>query len=660
MGFLSPWFLFGAAAIALPLWLHLLRQYKRTPQPFSSLMFFERRVQSSVKHRRLRYLVLLALRLALLVLLALAFASPFINRTSATAGKRTLTLIAIDRSFSMRSGDRMTQAKAEAHRLLNALPAERLAQVVTVDAHVEAASQPEPKGATLSAAVDTVESNDRASSFGEFARALRSIEQTSGMHLDVHLISDMQQTSMPSDFHDLQAGPHVTLQLHRVGERNRPNWAVENVVAPSEVDAASQNRLTATVAGWDVPVANRRVSLLLDGKEIAAKNVSLAANGQMPVEFTGFEVPYGSHHGEIRITPNDDLPQDDSFPFSIERKDARKVLFLSANNRGGFYYGAALESGSKGSLTVDNVSAADAMGQDFSKFPFVVLNDVGELDPKLSDSLCGYVQKGGSVLIVLGLNTARSGTIPLSKEQFSEQHQKQAAGYVDSGHPALAAAGRFENVQFSETASFAPKANAKVLAKFADGTPLLIEERAGEGRKLIFASALDNSTSDFALHSSFVPFVVQTARYLAGAEDNPSSVVAGTPVPLRHPGNVGTAADVIGPDGKHELALSEAAKALSFDVTRSGFYEITRADGRRSLVAVHADRRESNLESVPDETLELWRNTGDTNESVSGPTQRKETRPWSFWRYVLAAALFAALLESVFASRYLKEERQTA
>ncbi len=660
MGFLSPWFLFGAAAVALPLWLHLLRQYKRTPQPFSSLMFFERRVQSSVKHRRLRYLVLLALRMALLVLLALAFASPFINRTSATAGKRTLTLIAIDRSFSMRAGDRMTQAKAEAHRLLNALPAERLAQVVTVDAHVEAASQPEPKGATLSGAIDTVEPNDRASSFGEFARALRSIEQTSGMHLDVHLISDMQQTSMPADFHDLQAGPHVTLQLHRVGERNRPNWAVENVIAPSEVDAASQNRLTATVVGWDVPAGTRRVSLLLDGREVAAQNVSLKANGRTPVEFTGFEVPYGSHRGEIRITPTDDLPQDDSFPFSIERKDARRVLFLSANNRGGFYYRAALESGSKGSLTVDSLSTEDATGQDFSKFAFVVLNDVGELDPKLSDSLCAYVQKGGSVLIVLGLNTARIGTIPLSKEQFSEQHQKQAAGYVDSGHPALAVAGRFENVQFSETASFAPKANAKVLAKFADGTPLLLEERAGEGRKLIFASALDNSTSDFALHSSFVPFVVQTARYLSGAEDNPSSVVAGTPVSLRHPGNVGTAADVIGPDGKHELALSEAAKALSFDVTRSGFYEITRADGRRSLVAVHADRRESNLESVPDETLELWRNTGDTSESASGPVQRKETRPWSFWRYVLAAALFAALLESVFASRYLKEERQTA
>ncbi|HSM77114.1 MAG TPA: BatA domain-containing protein, partial [Bryobacteraceae bacterium] len=79
MGFLAPWFLGGIAVVALPLWLHLLRRYRSEPQPFSSLMFFEPRTQSSVRHRRLRYLLLLALRLALLLLLALAFANPFVN-----------------------------------------------------------------------------------------------------------------------------------------------------------------------------------------------------------------------------------------------------------------------------------------------------------------------------------------------------------------------------------------------------------------------------------------------------------------------------------------------------------------------------------------------------------------------------------------------------
>ena len=80
MGFLAPWFLAGVAAVGLPVWLHLLRKHKTTPLPFSSLMFFERRTQSSIKHRRLRYLVLFTLRTLLILLIVLAFARPFVQQ----------------------------------------------------------------------------------------------------------------------------------------------------------------------------------------------------------------------------------------------------------------------------------------------------------------------------------------------------------------------------------------------------------------------------------------------------------------------------------------------------------------------------------------------------------------------------------------------------
>src|SRR5579884_363371 len=168
MGFFAPWFLLGALGVALPLWLHLLRQYKRTPQPFSSLMFFERRVQSSVKHRRLRYLALLAMRLALLVLLALAFANPFVNRKSKTEARRTLHIIAIDRSFSMRAADHLQRAKEQARQAIAALHGSALGQVVAVDSRVESLTQLGVQKPALQAAVQSLEAGDRASSFGEF------------------------------------------------------------------------------------------------------------------------------------------------------------------------------------------------------------------------------------------------------------------------------------------------------------------------------------------------------------------------------------------------------------------------------------------------------------------------------------------------------------
>src|SRR5580658_9886241 len=121
MGFLNPWFLGALAAIGLPIYIHLLRRHIVPPQPFSSLMFFERGTQSSTRHRRLRYLLLFSLRTALLLLLILAFANPFIRRASTSTSDK-LMLIVVDNSFSMKAGSRFADAKQGALQLLASRP----------------------------------------------------------------------------------------------------------------------------------------------------------------------------------------------------------------------------------------------------------------------------------------------------------------------------------------------------------------------------------------------------------------------------------------------------------------------------------------------------------------------------------------------------------
>src|SRR6266550_933796 len=122
MGFLTPWFLAGGLAVGLPVWLHLLRKHKTTPLPFGSLMFFEKRTQSSIKHRRLRYLLLFAARALLVLLLVLAFAHPYVRR-QVLGGTRAneVTVLAIDNSLSMRSGTKLSQAKNAAKGVVNGL-----------------------------------------------------------------------------------------------------------------------------------------------------------------------------------------------------------------------------------------------------------------------------------------------------------------------------------------------------------------------------------------------------------------------------------------------------------------------------------------------------------------------------------------------------------
>src|SRR5207253_10952894 len=83
MGFLAPWFLVGFLALGVPVFVHLLRKHVTIPRPVSSLMFFERGTVSSTRHRRLRYLLLFALRAALVLLVVLVFADPFVRRPAA-------------------------------------------------------------------------------------------------------------------------------------------------------------------------------------------------------------------------------------------------------------------------------------------------------------------------------------------------------------------------------------------------------------------------------------------------------------------------------------------------------------------------------------------------------------------------------------------------
>src|ERR1700680_289778 len=116
MGLVAPWFLAGLAGLALPVYLHLLKRQTTTPKPVSSLMFFESRTQSSTRHRRLRYFLLLSLRLLVLALLILAFANPFVNRNPATLSIDRLVLLVVDNSFSMRGGNRLADAKEDAIR----------------------------------------------------------------------------------------------------------------------------------------------------------------------------------------------------------------------------------------------------------------------------------------------------------------------------------------------------------------------------------------------------------------------------------------------------------------------------------------------------------------------------------------------------------------
>jgi hypothetical protein len=655
VGFLAPWALAGLVAVGLPVWLHLLRKHKTTPLPFASLMFFERRTQSSIKHRRLQYLLLLALRAAVIALLALAFARPFLqSRLAALAGDRRLTVLAIDNSFSMRADGHLARAKQEAAQVASKLGAGDRLQVLAFGSQVHVMGD-------SAAAIQSIEPTDTRSSYAELSRALRSIAQAARMPVEAHLFSDMQKTSLPANFSDLRLGDGVRLIPHPVADRRAANFAVESVTAPRRVYGAGKTQVEATIAGYGTEPAKRRVSLVLNGRELESKSVDVPAAGRASAEFLPADLPFGLNRGEIRIDAADNLPDDDRFYFSMERSEARRVLFVheGRNRRDALYFRAALDAAAESAYTLDAVPVEQSANLDPRKYAFVVVSDVGSLPAAFETALREYVRAGGSLLLALGGESAPRSRVPVFDETVVEPRyyardadRFQTAAWLDAGHPSIHNAQRWDDVKFYQAVRVNP-GGARVAARLGDDTPLLLEKQLGEGRVLVFASTFDNISNDFPLHASFVPFIEHTANYLARQEEGPSNYVVGSFLELRQAKEQGAAVEVLDPKGARALTLDEATRAQNMPLAMAGFYDVKRPTGRHELVAVNADRHESDLDVISADTLALWQNTAQGGQNAASGGEGDAPKPMEFWWYVLIAVLALAVAESLLGNRHL-------
>lgn len=670
MGLLSPWFLAAAALVGLPLYLHLLRRHQAEAQPFSSLMFFERRTQSSIKHRRLRHLLLLSLRMAVLLLLALLFAEPFIRRPVAALGGNKLLLLILDNSFSMRAGSRLADAKRAALGVLQSRNPGTRAQVMTLGSELHALTAQTQDAGELRQAVESVAPADSRASFAEVARGLRSLAEAVSIPVEVHLFSDVQKSGMPASFQEMALPPNTTLIVHPVVKEAAPNWTVESVSAPAQVWDPKKARVQAVIAGFHTPAATRAVSLVVNGKTIATRSASVPANGRATVEFDSLDVPYGFSRCEVSIDSADALPADDRFLFSVERSDPRRVLFVHEANdtRSPLYFSSALTSAAEGVFALEIRSVDQASGAQPSQYGFVVLSDVVSLPPALEQSLLDYVRGGGSVLIAVGASAARRPRIPVfggnvqGVRNYSDSSQRfLTVGEVDPTYPSLSKAERWANVEFYFAVD-AETSGARIVARLTDGTPLLVEKKLGEGRVLLFTSGLDNLTNDFPLRPIFVPFVEQTSRYLSGMRQRIGSSVVDSFYELRSDKDRAASVEVVDPQGRRPLSLQESATASTIQLSSAGFYEMRLANGRHEVIGVNADRRESDLDVISDDVLALWRGKPSPNPQTAAAASvaQEQAKPFSLWRYFMLLLLAGALAESLVSDQYLGRLREDA
>lgn len=668
MAFLAPLFLVGALAVGLPLWLHLLQRENPIRLPFSSLMFFEKRKTSTLMERKWRYLLLMALRLALIVLAALAFAKPIweLPPTTVVSDIPSLQLITLDTSMSMSHAGRWERAVAAANDAIDGMGDADQAQILATGPSVRVITQPTREKADLKAAVASLEPGPSRNSYGDVIEASRSLSPDGDTPIEVHLISDFQASAMPGRFSDLVLPTVAQLHTHNVAEADDENWAIESVKGTLRLYGAEKPRLEATAASYSSNPTRKTVTLEINGQAVSSQSQEVAAMGRTSFLFEDFEAPDGFSKARLVLSPADDLPDDDVRLAALDNSEPAPILFVTADRRrrDATFYQAALRSSSQSLLSVEVSSPGEAERTNPADYALIILSDVGQMSTSYEQKLNDYMESGGAVLIAVGPETAKRGATPAlgmraAAGRLPPGGRYQLAGRVDATHQALSRVENLRGVEFFQTARLETAEGDDVLATLADGSPLLVERRVGAGRALVFASTFDNIWNDLPVRPVFVPFAAESARYLAGATEENSVVTVDSALELGRRREASRMVQVVDPEGQRALSLAEAMEVDSVPLDQAGFWEL-RGEEETEILAVNPDPRESNLRPIEAQTLDLWRSTGRSGGTVEGAGEQTPIKPppIEIWKWFLFGLVLVVLLESVAGNRRLNVRRE--
>ncbi len=671
MSFLNPLFLIGAAAVALPIIVHLVRRTKAPRIEFPSLMFVRRVPQRTIRRRRIQNLLLLALRCLAFLLLVLAFVRPYFSSSEAEAarGQRS-SIILLDNSFSMRFSNRFDQAKRKALDIVNnASSGDRFA-VVTFNQGVEIQSK---LGADLNQIRTTINGLQPGSLATDYAQALRSAEALfkdgAKEEKRIYLISDFHKSGVNPAMESHRIGKSVKLIPVDTGEPVSRNLAVTDVGAqPLIYQAKYTDKLTARVSNFsDEARQGARVELLLNDRTVEKREINIPAGESTQVEFSGFNLNPGVNQAIIQVE-GDNFPFDNRFFFILRRSEQSKALIIESATRGrgeSFYLKNALTTGENLPFNTEVKTAGSINPNDLAQYRLIVLNDAGVISQALGAQLVKFAEAGGGLIISAGphtdpakLNEVFQNRLPAKLEEAVQLRGDYVSmSEIKTDHPIFEVfrrSGRLSAARVFGYHKSAPATNASVLARYEDANPALIESTLGSGRVLLFTSTFDSSWNDLPLTPIYLPFVRQMARYLGEREVN-SWYQAGQSFTAK-PGKDGSLPAVDTPGGARLTDHQQtSAGDLIINAREAGFYRLRYQD-LPELAAVNLDPRESDLTRLNIDEFMTSVTGADPKAALASSAEQKlsdeelESKQRVWW-LMLITALILFTAEAILARR---------
>lgn len=553
LGLIHLGFLAAAAAVAVPILIHLLLRPRARPVQIGTIRFLKLVLRDSTRRRKLRRWLLLALRSLAILLLALLFARPYWSR-SAHEGRQREVILLIDQSASMgttQSGQTFfTRAQEAAAKILKEQPEETALHLAYFDSQGVVSTEDNALDRTRLAGY-------AGTDYGLALRWARDLLVLSPRpHKKLFLVTDLQRSGLRPTL--VEGFPsEVPVEVIEIGKAPITNFAVElaeatqTMIRPGEAIQVSARAVNA----GPFPARNIQVRLVLEGpfekpKQEQVQTLTLPPASHQLVQFAPPIQKPGLYKGYVEVVGEDDFPLDNRRWLAFEARTPDRLLLVDgqpgntvyANET--YYLEAALRLRlpDKGAPLTPYEPERLAWNEgahlpELKPYRVVALCNVASLSEDEVGRLRGFVSGGGRLLIFTGNHVRAAGYAALHQagllpaaiaETQANAESTLVAGLDlfrfatwDKDHPIFRPLsdpqhGDLRRIGFRKITPFKPDPGAKVLAATEAGHPLVVEGRLEQGVILLIATAADRDWSDWPQSRLYVPLIHQIMGYLTG------------------------------------------------------------------------------------------------------------------------------------------------
>ena len=667
MQFLFPAFLFGLAAIAIPIVIHLFNFRRFKTVYFSNVAFLREVKEETASRSRLKHLLVLAARILAITFLVLAFAQPFIPKknTNIASGKKYVSVY-IDNSFSMggmsggvRLLDRAKQAGKEI--VQNYTPADKF-QLITND--LQGKHQRLLGKEEFLSMLEEVDISPAARSLAEITRRQTDVLSLENSHNKVaYLLSDFQR-NMGTFVPDTT----VRYNLLPIAADAQQNIFIDTAWFAEPVQLLNQAaRLIVRIknTGEKASEGNRLLlKINTQTKGIADFNVDAGSYTYDTIKFTINQAGWNKAELSIQDYP---ITYDDSYFFAFNVAEKIKVLALNENKPNNF-----VDALFKNQTEFDYSSSLSS-SLDYSRLKgnqLLILTNLTSISSGLSAALLSFLADGGSVVVFPSLPADKD-----SYQKFLTAIGAATMGDVSTEEQELATINLRQNI-FKDVFDKVPDnmslpiikkyyrlspqatASAEDILTLKKGGSYLTKYSYKSGSVYLCASPLDRAYTDLPIHAIFAPMLYKMA-IVGNRNENMSCTIgdkAGIDIASRGTGN-DKVYKIKGKDLEFipaQTALgSRVVLGLKDQIKKSGFYQVSLENSDSAdIVALNYDRHESALTFFKPTELKEQYNQSNINIAASAGVEvaqviKEMDRGISLWKTCLILALLCLAAEGL-------------